>query len=78
MSEELVRRPRRADELAARLKDAVEALEFYADKAGWEQPPVRTVATILGPVYEIQTSKIQRDRGERARAFFARVQEGRG
>lgn len=54
----------------------VEALQFYADESGWNQPPVKTIAhELLGPAYENQASKIQWDRGRIAREALSRTQE---
>ena len=47
------------------------ALEFYADKGGWNQPPVKTREGFISVEYENQASKIQRDRGTLARAALA-------
>lgn len=48
-----------------------EALEFYADQSAWTQPPVKTRDGILSVEYENQASKMQRDRGDIARAALA-------
>lgn len=61
-------------EAADTIEELVEALQFYADESGWNQPPVKTVYhDILGPAYENQASKIRLDRGVIARAALARV-----
>jgi hypothetical protein len=53
-------------------RDALrEALEFYADKDAWNQPPVKVFAGLLGPEYENKASLMQRDRGKIARAALA-------
>ena len=52
----------------------VEALEFYADKSGWNQPPVKTRDSLISVEYENQASKIQRDRGRIAVAALKAVQ----
>ncbi len=59
----------RASEAAAleRAEKAETALQFYADKSGWNQPPVKTREGLLSVEYENQASKIQRDRGAIAR-----------
>ena len=48
-----------------------EALEFYADQSAWTQPPVKTRDGLLSVEYENQASKMQRDRGDIARAALA-------
>ncbi len=48
-----------------------EALEFYADQSAWTQPPVKTRDGLLSIEYENQASKMQRDRGDIARAALA-------
>jgi len=53
----------------------VEALEFYADKSGWNQPPVKTRDGLISVEYENQASKIQSDRGKRATAALAPFKE---
>ena len=57
--------------LVQRLDEARGVIEFYADPAGWNQPPVRTIEGLVSIHYENQASKIQRDRGKAARAFLA-------
>lgn len=52
---------------AAELERLRAALEFYADKDGWTQPPVKTREGLISVEYENQASKIQRDRGKVAR-----------
>ena len=52
----------------------VEALEFYADKSGWNQPPVKTRDSLISVEYENQASKIQRYRGSIAVAALKEVQ----
>jgi hypothetical protein len=44
-----------------------EALEFYADPNAWNQPPVKTKQGWFTVEYENQASKMQVDRGKRAR-----------
>jgi len=57
-----------ARELNARIAALQEALEFYANKEAWSQPPVRTREGLLSIEYENQASKVQGDRGKIARA----------
>jgi hypothetical protein len=57
--------------LVKRLEEARGVIEFYADAAGWNHPPVRTIDGLVSVEYENQASKIQRDRGKSARAFLA-------
>lgn len=58
----------RNDALEARIEALTEALAFYADRNGWNQPPVKTREGLLTVEYENHASKIQRDRGAKARA----------
>ena len=54
---------------AERERDALrDALEFYADKSAWNQPPVQTVQSELGVAYQNKASQMQKDRGAKARA----------
>lgn len=57
-----------ARKLNARLAALQEALEFYANKEAWNQPPVQTREGLLSIEYENQASKVQSDRGKIARA----------
>jgi hypothetical protein len=57
---------------AARERDRLRgALQFYADKEAWNQPPVKTIAGLLGPEYENKASLMQCDRGKIARTALA-------
>ncbi len=44
------------------------ALEFYADKTPWNQPPVKTREGLFSVEYENTASMMQKDRGKIARA----------
>lgn len=59
--------------LRAQVETLREALEFYADKSAWNQPPVKTSEGLLGIEYENQASLMQRDRGAKARAALSAV-----
>ena len=52
------------------------ALEFYADKDAWSQPPVRTREGLISVEYENQASKVQRDRGDFARRVIDEASNG--
>ena len=61
------------------LIEAREALEFYANREAWNQPPVKTIAhELLGPAYENQSSKVRNDRGNIARAALASIAAAQG
>ena len=57
--------------LTARVAELEGALGFYADKSGWNQPPVKTRDGLISVEYENQASKIQRDRGSIAHAALS-------
>lgn len=62
--------------LRAEVERLREALEFYADKEAWNQPPVKTVShELLGPAYENAASRVRLDRGKIARAALTQTKD---
>lgn len=62
--------------LRAEVERMREALEFYADKEAWNQPPVKTVShELLGPAYENAASRVRLDRGKIARAALTQTKD---
>ena len=57
----------------AGVAELVEALDFYADKSAWNQPPVQTVESVVGVAYQNKASQMQKDRGVKARAALAKI-----
>ncbi len=56
------------DKLRAEVEKLRAALEFYADKEAWSQPPVKTYEGLFTVEYENAASKVRQDRGRIARA----------
>ena len=65
--------PRLARELLAtqeKLYRLQEVLSFYADPKAWNQPPLKTRQGMFTTEYENEASKMQADRGRRARQIL--------
>jgi hypothetical protein len=66
----------RAEKAEADAEKLAEALEFYADAKGWNEPPIETVhSELFGVAYRNRASEIRTDRGKIARAALASYKE---